>query len=840
MKCIATSVISVALLICAPVLGFAQDSSLDAAFEYLKNYSFGQSRAELAVLDEAVQTSYGNTALRAEIEQRLAALITGGCSDDAVRFICRELAEIGGEASVPALVSLLGHETHAEAAVDALERNPSDAASLALRDALNTPNVRIKIGVIHALGARQDAEAAGALAALVADPQLSAPAFLALGRIGGELAAGVITDAVKQGSTELRPGAVDACLELAAAMLAAGDASGATAIYEALSGPTEANHVRAAALRGWVEAQPENASDRLLAALGSGDDVLEAAAAGLIRDLPENADVEPYMQKLVTVDAQAQLLLLPALADRHAEIPAVIFGVLLNRDEAVQLAAMRAMPASGNEEVVPLLVAVAATGKGDIKRAARECLTAMPGAKVNRELLAIARGTDDEAAAEAVRSLGERAAMDASGAVMRLAGRKADPVCTEAWRALRNIAGGGDTAELAQMLASLKVEEARAAAERAVAVAASRIAEPEKRADSILAVLKAADSEASRASLLRVLGQVPNPQALAALREELTQGSDAIRSVVVESLAGWPDSTPAEDLLAVASNPKNDTERTKAFGGYVRLMRASKGTPDTARVAALAAAEAMARDDSEKKMVLAALGDLPTSGSFDLVDAYAKEPALAAEVAMAGLNIAKAIWAAYPELVKPRLEALAAAADENLKGQAAALLGLMGKVEDYITAWQVSGPHSVPGKTADMIFDETQPPAGAAAAWHVFPMGLNPDAPFVADLARGLGGAECVAFLRTSIDAAAAGPAVLEIGSNDGVKVWLNGALIHANNVGRPLTPGEDKVPVQLNAGANSLIVAVFQMGGDWGACARLRAPDGAPLAGIKAGIAAE
>lgn len=839
MKAITTLIVAAALVIGTPILSVAQDASLDAAFEALKTYTFGQSRAALVAVDAAVQSSYGNAALRADIERRLAGLITGGASDDGIRFICRELAQIGGEASVPALVSLLGHETHAEAAVDALERNLSDAASIALRDAMNTPNVRIKIGVINALGARKDAEAVSALASLVADPQLSAPSFLALGRIGGEQAAGVIEDAVKQGSTELRPAAVDAYLELAAGMLAAGDATGAVSIYAAMSDPLESEHVRAAALHGLVKAQPDTASDRLLAAFGSGDRVLEAAAASLIRELPEDADLAPYAQKLAVVDAQAQLLLLPALADRRAEIPGAIFDVLLKRDEAVQLAAIRAMPACASEEVVPLLVGAAATGKGDAKRAARECLTVLPGRKVNGELLKIARGADDAAAAEAVRSLGERAATDKSGAVIRLARRQADPVCTEAWRALRNIASGGDTGELAEMLASLENEEARAAAERAVAAAAARIAEPDDRANAVLATLVNTESEVAQASLLRVLGQIGTAEALDALRANLAEGSDAIRTVVVEALAGWPDSAPADDLLAVAASPKSDAERAKAFGGYVRLMRASKDKPDEARVAAFKAVAALARDDSEKKMVLAALGDLPTSGSYELIDAYAQEPALAAEAAMAGLNVAKAIWGAYPELVKPRLEALAASADENVKNQAAGVLGMMGKVEDYITAWQVSGPHTAPGKTALMMFDETAPPADAAAGWRIFPMGLNPDAPFVADLGRGLGGAECVAFLRTHIDAAAAGPAVLELGSNDGIKVWLNGALIHANNAGRPLTPGEDKVPVQLNAGANALVLAVFQMGGDWGACARLRAADGAPLAGIKAGVPA-
>jgi hypothetical protein len=41
----------------------------------------------------------------------------------------------------------------------------------------------------------------------------------------------------------------------------------------------------------------------------------------------------------------------------------------------------------------------------------------------------------------------------------------------------------------------------------------------------------------------------------------------------------------------------------------------------------------------------------------------------------------------------------------------------------------------------------------------------------------------------------------LELGSDDGVKVWLNQKLVHAKNVARALRPGSDKVNVALNAG---------------------------------------
>jgi tetratricopeptide (TPR) repeat protein len=47
------------------------------------------------------------------------------------------------------------------------------------------------------------------------------------------------------------------------------------------------------------------------------------------------------------------------------------------------------------------------------------------------------------------------------------------------------------------------------------------------------------------------------------------------------------------------------------------------------------------------------------------------------------------------------------------------------------------------------------------------------------------------------------------LGSNDGVRLWLNGQLVHENPAARPATPGEDAVPASLEAGWNTLLTKV-------------------------------
>ncbi len=54
------------------------------------------------------------------------------------------------------------------------------------------------------------------------------------------------------------------------------------------------------------------------------------------------------------------------------------------------------------------------------------------------------------------------------------------------------------------------------------------------------------------------------------------------------------------------------------------------------------------------------------------------------------------------------------------------------------------------------------------------------------------------------------------VGSDDAVKVWLNGELVHNNPVDRGAHGFQDQFPVTLIKGINTLLVAVYERGGGW------------------------
>ena len=83
-----------------------------------------------------------------------------------------------------------------------------------------------------------------------------------------------------------------------------------------------------------------------------------------------------------------------------------------------------------------------------------------------------------------------------------------------------------------------------------------------------------------------------------------------------------------------------------------------------------------------------------------------------------------------------------------------------------------------------------------------------------------------VVYAACTIHAKTACDKILSLGSNDGVKAWLNGRCIWENNRPRGAEKDQDFVPVHLEAGDNLLLVKVSQGMGNWGLYARLLAPE--------------
>lgn len=88
----------------------------------------------------------------------------------------------------------------------------------------------------------------------------------------------------------------------------------------------------------------------------------------------------------------------------------------------------------------------------------------------------------------------------------------------------------------------------------------------------------------------------------------------------------------------------------------------------------------------------------------------------------------------------------------------------------------------------------------------------------VVDLAEVLGEEEfVVAYAWAEIEVQGSRKVLLGVGSDDGVKIWLNGELVHENWIARPVNVDDDLVAVTLKQGRNQILLKIQNTRLGWG-----------------------
>ena len=149
--------------------------------------------------------------------------------------------------------------------------------------------------------------------------------------------------------------------------------------------------------------------------------------------------------------------------------------------------------------------------------------------------------------------------------------------------------------------------------------------------------------------------------------------------------------------------------------------------------------------------------------------------------------------------------------------------------EDDVLDWHIIGPFRN-GDKIDLSYaptfeDTLAAPGGPdlsatyqsgdnTAAWKSYTAGKKG---FV-NLDKVVGRAEsAVAYAYAEIESIHGRETVLRCGSDDGIKVWLNGKVVHQNDTQRSYSAVEDEAAIYLQEGVNRLLVKITNQVGGWG-----------------------
>lgn len=744
---------------------------------------------------------------------------------------CRQLRVIGTAESVPALAALLGDERVGHAARYALEGMPYAEAGTELREAIGKTSGLVKAGLIDSVGWRGDSTAVGLLVPLLSDRDatISATAATALSRIGGADAEAALTAACQKSKGQAGSAVAEALLQCAERRLSVGDDAGAAGLYRKVMAAAPSPAIRAAAWRGLALSDGERRGALVAEALKSEDKNLYGMAAMIVRDEPSKSGAEAMSRGLAGLRPQVQTLLINALSQRgDGAGAAMIKDACDSRDAAVRGAALGALGKIGDETCIALLIKYAAADSGDEGAAAMASLGILKGAKVNPALVAELKRGDKAGKVVICRALLERNAVEAAPALVEAAKAGGGAVRAEALKALRDLAGKGEIPALVDLIFAVEPSQADEVG-KALSSVGRRHSVQKECTETILSKYKAAGSDGQRVALLMTLGGLGDVAALPILRESLQGGSSEVRYAAIKALSIWPSAIVAGDLVKVVETTDNRTHRVLALRGYIDLID-SASLPADEKLGHYRRAMQLADQDAEKKNVLSSLGALDTLGAFQTAASLVGDAALKNEAALAACVIAEKLYATQGLQIKADLERIVAAdLSDSTRQQAWDILGKIEKTRHYITDWEVSGPYFEEGKNFSALFDTAFAPeidGGKDAKWQKMPVGEDAAQPYYLDLLKALnGGEQRVAYLRTKLQWPKDEQVKWWIGSDDGYKLWINGELVHSNNIARAFTIDQDSAAAKLKIGENIIMMKVTQNNLPWGASLAIEAP---------------
>ena len=768
--------------------------------------------------------------VRADQEQDLINILKSNAGIPQKCDACFKLRVVGTTRSVPSLTALLGEERLSQAARNALEAMPYPEAGQALRQAVSANSGLIKAGLIDSLGWRHDVQAVPLLTPLLsdADAVIAAASASALGRIGGDEAVAALQAAAGKASPQVRPTVLEALLRSAESLHDAGNPSAAAKIYRDLYNGPSPVEFRVAAWRGLVLSDTASRKTLMLDALGGSDQPVRQAALKLIRNLDDEQITQTCVQKWDALAADAQLAVLDAAVGQGKRVLSLVRTALNSPYPAVQVAALEAAGCVGDAKLVPVLAERAASGGEAQQAAARRSLSRLSADGIDQAILSLVSSSNSAIQVEAIDALrGRSTAIEVAGRPLLDQARGGAPeVQRAALKALGDLAGAEQMPDLVALLAAQQKTGQADDVVKALVAAAHRVTAEDRATELVLQRLPKAEGT-SRAAMLVALAQLASPAARPPMKRALGQAEDSqLREDALRALAtAGTDDAFVPDLLEVSRNSDRQVHRILALRAAVRLIDQS-GSPADDKVQQLQKVMQAADRADEKRAALAALARIQTAAAMDLACQYVSDTSLQAEAAQATIQIAQAISGTEPKKVVAALKAVAAAPlSAERRAQAEDLLLEVASVQSYLRQWEVAGPYMQEGKNYAALFDIPFPPeqAGAKVEWKPISVRTEGSHPAYVDLLAAFAGEQRVAYLRTELQADEATTAMLEIYSDDGVKAWLNGNVIHSNNTARPIMPDPDRVRVTLQKGANSLMLKVTQNNLPWGVIVRLK-----------------
>ncbi len=782
----------------------------------------------------------GQESHRATYQAVLLQALSGNYPNEVKQFIIAQLQWVGDAAAMQELAEQLDNPALVDPAARAMISIDPAAAELAFVSALPNTLWPASLSLIQALGEIESKKSVPLLLERTDKKQRSSirqAAILALAEIGDPRSYPLLQSHFQN---EKSDNAAQLYLRFAAKRSAADDHTTAAdicrEILTATTLPAQA-HLQSAALSQLVPIEEMNAFPHLLDAVRSDIPALRTRALTLSETLPAQESIDSWISELETFSADGKAAVLQMLADRGDQraLPSLLEALEDEESKVRQSAMLSVFQLAGMDQFPAMLRAIPERKNTEDIRILQELLSTVSSESLLPTVVENLSAAPAGAQAMLLAILADRNAVQHREKVFEFAAAGERPARVAALRALETLATPADQPRLLDLMLTAENNSIRNAAQKTLVVVSQKF-QGDMAADAILLDRFSQSSEAEQVVLLQALGRIGGGQSLGLIIQSQKNGSAPLQDAAVRALAAWPDTLAIPALRDIAQNASSEIHRILALRGFIRLANPEFNLSNESRLAIYQQALPLCIGNQEKRQLLSGLSTLPMIKSAMIARTFlTPDSPLPDEAASALLKLANAmididkgaaISAAYLVSTSDNIAPV-------LKAEGEALLEEFERYDNFLMAWELSGPYTLEDGS---LFNHQFAPEisdGKNAKWQEMPVHSNPRYAWRMDLDDAIGGDTRVAYLRCKVYSPLAMPARLEMGSDDGLKAWFNGKIVLANNVSRGVTPGDDLVPIVLRQGINYLTLKVVNIGGNWGACARIRTPNGKKIPGL-------
>ena len=355
--------------------------------------------------------------------------------------------------------------------------------------------------------------------------------------------------------------------------------------------------------------------------------------------------------------------------------------------------------------------------------------------------------------------------------------------------------------------------------------------------------------------LVKIVGDIPqeNLQTVLSLISDLhtAKGFDAVaaiakdgsdearQKIAVEILNKWPGAEQTAAVLDYMKTVNNPFDRARLLEGAIKANGGDKKMTAVEKVDNLLKLLPVCERDVERGLILDQIAAINDIAAFHKLEELADDKAIGGMAASALAKNAKLYgqpeFAIVTKSLAAFIEKTTGDAQKDLKEALSTVCAPYG----YITKWRYSnvytakdekGADACPAAHKAVFMPEK--PNYDYNKWPKFVPAKDSKTPEVVTLHKCLGGVQRTAYIVAYIHADADKEAILEMGSDDMLKAWMNGEMIVDSPKYQALVRASYKIPVKLKKGKNTLLMKVSQGSHNWEACAALKNADGGLLDG--------